>query len=97
MPYKFWTNKQIKQLSELAETMTAAEIGKQINRSRGAVLAKADSLGVVVIREHCNKRWTQQELDLFDTHTASQVAKLTGRTYNSAWLKLSQLRHKLAA
>lgn len=94
MTYQFWTNKQVKKLAELAETMTASEIAKQINRSRGSVLGKAARMNIEIVREHCNKRWTPQELSLLETQTASQVAKITGRTYNAVWAKLSR---KLAA
>lgn len=97
MPYQFWTTKQIQQLRDLAGTMTAREIGRQIHRTENAVFAKADELGIEVMRLHCNDRWTDEHLALFEYHTASQVAKLTGRTYHAAWQKLNQLRQKLAA
>lgn len=97
MPYQFWTTHQIQQLRKLAETMTAREIGREINRTENAVFAKADELGIDVIRLHCNDRWTDEHLALFKNHTASQVAKLTGRTYNATWAKLNKLRQKLAA
>lgn len=94
MAYQFWTNKQLKFLIDSAATLNVSEISSQINRTPNAIYRKAAELGIKLIHVHNNERWSDEHLALLNTHTAAQVAKLTGRTYNAVWTKLNR---KLAA
>lgn len=97
MPYQFWEPYEEQFLSEVAETMTVEDIAEKLERTPLAVVKRAKRMGLNYIIARPTIRWTSEHKDLFKTHTISQVAKLTGRSYQSCWIKHRDINQKLAA
>lgn len=96
MAYRLWTNKEVKFLTEFSETMPIGEIAEKLNRQRDGIYKMAKRLGLKTTSHRKPIRWTPEHIALFETHTNPQIAKITGRSYDSVYCKRAELRKAAA-
>lgn len=85
-----WTNEDILFLKENYKVLSYSEISKVLNRSVGAVIAKASKMNLIK-----KDRWTEDELSFlrenYSTQTTSELANILGRTHSAVSIKAKKM------
>jgi hypothetical protein len=76
-----WSDMEIFQLRELYGTMTAAEVGKQIGRTKSSVLKKAKILKIRNYRDNKSEKWPNSLIEKLKTLGPTMTAKAFMKEY----------------
>ena len=88
IPWESWEEDFLR---EVSATMPVELIAEKLERTIPAIWGKASRMGVRLTYHMKIKPWTAQELSLFKSSTAEEIAKSTSRSIYSVRSKRYQL------
>lgn len=82
-----WSRTDLDFFVESASQHTAAELSMKLGRCENSIITKARYFGIKLAMVRPKKAWSQEEIELFDTHSDKEIILITGRSLHSVSAK----------